>query len=87
MSMSSFFLSWPWSCSRDNSKKIHQLEIHFLTDAAKPEREAIFENLKGLYTVWKLQDFSVTQILREINFTKSRSQKSAILVFLEGSEF
>ena len=68
MSMSSYFLSWPWSCSRDNSKKIHQLEIHFLTDAAKPEREAIFENLKDLYTVLKILDFSVIQILRKINF-------------------
>ena len=35
------------------------------------------------FTVWKFQDFSVTQILREINFRDFRSAKSAILTHLE----
>ena len=39
-----------------------------------------------LHSVWKLQDFSVTQILREINFEASRSSKTAIFAIL-GSEF
>ena len=30
------------------------------------------------YTVWKFGDFSVTQILREINFGESRSSKNAM---------
>ena len=34
-------------------------------------------------TVWKFHDFSITQILREINFGDSRSAKSAILTYLE----
>ena len=34
-------------------------------------------------TVWKFHDFSITQILREINFVDSRSAKSAILTHLE----
>ena len=34
-------------------------------------------------TLWKFQDFSVFQILREINFWESRSTKSAILTHLE----
>ena len=34
-------------------------------------------------TVWKFQDFSITQILREINFEDSRSAKSAILTHFE----
>ena len=32
-------------------------------------------------TVWKFQDFSVTQILREINFGECRSSKTAFLQF------
>ena len=35
------------------------------------------------HTVWKLQDFHITQILREINFWDSRSAKSAILTRFE----
>ena len=34
-------------------------------------------------TVWKLQNFSITQILHEINFGDPRSAKSAILTHLE----
>ena len=34
-------------------------------------------------TVWKFRDFSITQILREINFEDSWSAKSAILTHLE----
>ena len=30
------------------------------------------------FTVWKFHDFSITQILREINFGDSRSAKSAM---------
>ena len=33
-------------------------------------------------TVWKFHDFSITQILREINFGDCRSAKSAILTYL-----
>ena len=38
-------------------------------------------------TVWKLQDFSTTQILREINFEDYKSEKSAILTHLEALNF
>ena len=30
------------------------------------------------FTVWKFQDFSVIQVLREINFGESRSSKTAV---------
>ena len=30
------------------------------------------------FTVWKFQDFSITQILREINFGEIRSAKTAV---------
>ena len=39
------------------------------------------------HTVWKFHDFSITQILREINFGDSRSAKSAILTHLEALKF
>ena len=34
-------------------------------------------------TVWKIEDFSITQILCEIKFGDSRSAKSAIFTHLE----
>ena len=37
--------------------------------------------------MWKLQDFSAIQILREINFGVFRSSKSAIFAFLEALNF
>ena len=36
------------------------------------------EKMGYFYTVWKIHDFSVTQILREVNFGESRSCKTAI---------
>ena len=39
------------------------------------------------YTVWKFHNFSITQILREINFGDSRSAKSAILGHFEALNF
>ena len=38
-------------------------------------------------TVWKFHDFSITQILREINFGDCKSAKSAILTHLEALNF
>ena len=37
------------------------------------------EKMAILCTVWKFHNFSIRQILREINFWDSRSAKSAIL--------
>ena len=34
------------------------------------------------YTVWKFQDFSVTRILREINFGDSESSKNVVFATL-----
>ena len=44
-------------------------------------------NIFALNTVWKFHDFSVTQILREINFGDSTSAKSAILTHLDVLNF
>ena len=38
-------------------------------------------------TVWKFQDFSVTYILREINFGDSRSFKTAVFAIIEALNF
>ena len=53
------------------------------------------ENLIGMgthcfryiLTVWTFQDFSVTQILREINFRESRRSKFAVFVIVEDLNF
>ena len=37
--------------------------------------------------MWKFHDFSISYILREINFWDSRSVKSAILTHLEALNF
>ena len=37
--------------------------------------------------MWKLQDYSVIQILREINFGDSRSSKTAIFAILGAPNF
>ena len=39
------------------------------------------------YTVWKFQDFCITEILREINFEDSRSAKSANFAILGAVNF
>jgi len=50
--------------------------------------EIILQTIHGIYrpgqpnweyTMWKFQDFSATQILREINFGCFEAQKTAIL--------
>ena len=38
-------------------------------------------------TVWKFQDFSITQILREIDFGDSRSAISALSTHVEAMNF
>ena len=42
---------------------------------------------RHLHTVWKFHYFTITQILREINFGDSRRAKSAILTHLENLKF
>ena len=44
-------------------------------------------NCKQTPTVWKFQNFSITQILREIIFRDSRSAKFAILTHSEALNF
>ena len=41
----------------------------------------------GRHTVWKFQDFPVTQILHEINFGESRSPKTAYFSILGALNF
>ena len=38
-------------------------------------------------TVWKIHDFSIIRIVREINFEDSKSAKSVILTHLEAMNF
>ena len=41
----------------------------------------------SLYTMWKFQDFSVMQILRQINFGESRSSESAFFAIFRALTF
>ena len=43
--------------------------------------------LAFLATVWKFHDFSITHILREINFGVSKRAKSVILKYFETLDF
>ena len=45
------------------------------------------DDVSGCTTVWKFQDFAITQILREINFLDSKSAKLVILAHLEALNF
>ena len=52
-----------------------------------PPRTPTILSFKGKFfskvnTVWNFQDFSITQILREINFGGFRSSKNAVLAIL-----
>ena len=38
--------------------------------------------IENMHTMWKIQDFSVTQILREINFGHFEAQRTDILTIL-----
>ena len=52
--------------------------------------EKIFREINSLLveiTVWKFQNFSATQILREIDFRDFRGPKYAILVHLEALKY
>ena len=42
---------------------------------------------RSTHTVWKFQDFSDTQILREINLEESRSSKTAVFAIFEALNF
>ena len=48
---------------------------------------SITTKAEGKLTVWKLQNFSVTQILREIKVGWSRVWKYAILTLLEAENY
>ena len=50
----------------------------------------MFENFRQIQlnsTVWKFHEFSINQILREINFGNSRSAKSAVFAIFEALNF
>ena len=77
--------------SDDNAEKL-SLPIYLQCVKSKQSFFCQNDNLEdslGLRhcTVWKFHDFSVTQILREINFRECRSSKNAIFNTFGGSGF
>ena len=49
--------------------------------------DLFFVDFVFLYTVWKFQNFSVIQILREINYGESRSCKLPVFEIFEALDF
>ena len=47
----------------------------------------VFPKVHMPITVWKFQDFCITQILREINFVDSKITKTAIFAILGAVDF
>ena len=66
----------------DRSSCYHCVQLFVRTVNILEKREC-----KYSHTVWKFQDFSITQILCEIKFMDSRSAKSALLTHLEALKF
>ena len=60
---------------------------HFINVRLRPQRVVVATSKGNNLTVWKIQDFSIPQILREINFGDCTSVKSAILTHLEACNF
>ena len=84
------FFSTNANCGR-KSKKIGQRPRSFFLELRKSPDVSQFgqKDRHGVHffnfysTVRKFHDFSIAQILREINFRDSRSAKSAYLTYLE----
>ena len=67
----------------------YKLNMTFINDwnhYSKPKNSKSFFE-EEITKVWKLHNFHVTQILREINFRNSRSAKSAIFAIIEALNF
>ena len=66
-----------------NFHTIEYLQSKFLIRLPGYVLGTLQTNKMASYTAWKFQDFSITQILREINFGDFRSTQSANLTLLE----
>ena len=71
---------WPWLNWNFSEKDIHQVWFDI-------KRSFAYHNQRSSHTVWKVYDFSITQILREINFLESRSSKPAVFAILGALNF
>ena len=83
---------WQASQLKHCSKQVHDLLLPLIKNLEAGPVLHLYDLLKELpvkvkiekeCTVWKFQDFTITQILREINFQDFRSAKSAILTHSE----
>ena len=72
-------LSCPFSSIREImlSRRRKSTNDYLMVKETAEDLLAFISSFK-VSTVWKFQDFCITQILREINFMDSRSAKSAI---------
>ena len=91
MSPQPAYKSWFLFFVRKNIAKRAKSSFFCGTISAKPlfvlYLAAVMKSEKTSITVWKFQDFSVIQILREINFGHSRSCETAILAIFGALNF
>ena len=66
---------------------VFQTEISLTIILSRFHDKQTDENVNTNSSQWKFHDFSITQILREINFGDSRSAKSGILTHSEALNF
>ena len=75
----------------DDSEDADDSDDDDANDFINDEADGKFLNfspiLCSITTVWKFQDFCITQILREINLEDSRSTKTAFLAILRANNF
>ena len=64
-----------------------RLVISFDIQANSLPNSFALKNVGNYFTVWKFQDFSVIQILREIDFGEFRSSKTVVFTILRAVNF
>ena len=74
------FLAFSETPSNWAEKSIKSMKAILITPRKK-------RDLNYHFTLWKLQDFYINQILREINFAEYRCSKSAVLAILGALNF
>ena len=66
---------------------IQKCQTWIQPSSCKIQFQSVSVHMQYIHTVWKFHDFSITQIIHEINFVDSIGAKSAILKHFEALNF